>query len=62
MHFKTDEKYFLFILMILKGKKYPKIQLQSLQGFLRGFKTEANFPKNKAVTGNTPLFVIGHLS
>ena len=62
MHLKTDEKCFLFILRILKGKKYPKIKLQRLRGFLRDFKTETNFPKNKAVTGNTPVFVIGHLS
>ena len=27
--------------------------------FLRGSKTEANFQKNKVVTGKTPLFVIG---
>ena len=26
--------------------------------FLRGSKTRTNFPKNKVVTGKTPLFVI----
>ena len=30
----------------------------SNQLFLRGSKTEANFPKYKVVTGKTPLFVI----
>ena len=27
--------------------------------FLRGSKTKTNFPKNKVVTGKTPLFVTG---
>ena len=33
----------------------------SNQLFLRGSKTGANFPKNKVVTGKTPLFEIAHL-
>ena len=60
--------------MIHTGKKYRKIKLQRLrkilimdiwvvvtsnQLFLTGSKTGTNFPKNKVVTGKTPLFVIG---
>ena len=61
-------------LRILTGKKHLKIKLQRLRkiriwtfwllvnqinSFIRGSKTETNFPKNKAVTGKTSLFVIG---
>ena len=41
-------------LRILAGKNINT----SNQLFLRGSKTDKNFPKNKVVTGKTPLFVI----
>ena len=57
------------LLWILTGKKHLKIKLQRLRKIwiwtfgslvvLKGSKTGTNFPKNKVVTGQTPLLVIG---
>ena len=64
----------LLALRILTGKKHPKIKFQRLQkiriwtfgslvhqinSFQEILKLKQIFQKNKAVTGKTPLFVIG---
>ena len=63
-----------FYLMILTGKKHPKIKLQcfrkmrtwtfwslvhQINSFQELLKLKQIFQKNEAVTGKTPLFVIG---
>ena len=64
----------VFHLWILTGKKHPKIKLQCLRkiqiwtfgslvhqinSFQEVLKLKQIFQRNKAVTGKTPLFVIG---
>ena len=63
-----------FYLMILTGKKHPKIKLQcfrkmrtwtfgslvhQIDSFQEALKLKQIFQKDKAVTGKTPVFVIG---
>ena len=71
---KVIRKRYLHFLRILTGKKHPKINsstnkkyeiwacrllVHQINSFQEVLKLKQIFQKNKAVTGKTPLFVIG---